>query len=463
MKSAPAIGEKRSAGFIGAVKGVDADAKTIDAIVSTINPDRDDEIILPSAFTKRLHVYKRNPIFIWGHDPTKPENYLGTASRVDVLPRKGLAALFDCSKVLAIPEAERARLTFGLYRTGTLASFSVGFMPYAWLPVNGKLPQEVLDELDGIDLTNVRLIYTDVELWEISGCGIPSNRESMVVGRAVKEILGKSVQIVGEPEWAEAGLCHLVDGRTAIVAFFNGPKERTMTLTDPAAGGFLGTEDGLPKPKEDETVKCECKCEKCDGEKCEGCKCEGCTKCDSSKVTARRVTEKRAEHPHPRVHDVISRLRGAADSLSVYVPYFSDDDVNGQPMLSPDNEKCKAVSAVIGSIKKDLDDMSAGPVQPDTPASTSNVQTAAIDGPPASKSGAMMSAENQKVMKSIHKCMKDAMFHHEGLMKKSGMDDSDMVMDDDYDPDTPDPGEAGTPEPAQVSAPEKAISLTLTL
>ncbi|MGP2408007.1 hypothetical protein ACTUM1_15825, partial [Listeria monocytogenes] len=76
-------------------------AKTIDAVVYTINGDMDNEIILPSAFNKRLANYKRNPIFIWAHDQRDPRNYLGTADTktIAVTPGVGLSMRFDCAKV----------------------------------------------------------------------------------------------------------------------------------------------------------------------------------------------------------------------------------------------------------------------------------------------------------------------------------------------------------------------------
>lgn len=237
MKS-PVVGEKRVCKFAGLVKGVDATAKTIDAIVSTVHGDRDREIILPSAFAKRLEHYKRNPVFIWCHDQKDPKNYLGSAdpNRIAII-KTGIGMLFDCSKVLQIPEADRARLVFGLFEAGAICSFSVGFMPYAWISPRelDKYPA-IKAELDGVDLTDVEVIYTDVELWEVSACGVPSNRQSVVVGRTPGELAHTIVQ--GTPEQVES----------ALAMIFDAVRQRSTSLPADTGGTKQEEEEPMPAP-----------------------------------------------------------------------------------------------------------------------------------------------------------------------------------------------------------------------
>lgn len=161
-----------------------SEGNKVDAIVSTAAVDRDREIILPSAYIKRLELYRRNPIHIWMHDPSEMENYLGKAVQVEVTS-EGLRAVFEYATE-ANPKAAQA---LALVKQGVLNCFSVGFYPHGWVRASEveKLSDVQKNELRGIDLQGVSRIYTDVELREISLVGIPSNTGAFVVGRAAEE------------------------------------------------------------------------------------------------------------------------------------------------------------------------------------------------------------------------------------------------------------------------------------
>ena len=174
---------------------IDAGGSRVEAIVSTVAVDRDGEIILPSAYTRRLDAYRRNPIHIWMHDPKPLENYLGRAVEVDVTPA-GLRAVFDYA-VDANPAAKQA---VDLIRAGVLNCYSVGFAAFDWVSPRevNKLPAQDQAALQGIDLSQVSRIFTDVELREISLVGVPSNPEAFVIGRSAKESV-----IMKKPENAQ--------------------------------------------------------------------------------------------------------------------------------------------------------------------------------------------------------------------------------------------------------------------
>ena len=46
--------------------------RTLDAIISTGQVDRDGEIIEPSAFKARIDTFMENPIVLWMHDAMSP-------------------------------------------------------------------------------------------------------------------------------------------------------------------------------------------------------------------------------------------------------------------------------------------------------------------------------------------------------------------------------------------------------
>jgi HK97 family phage prohead protease len=155
----------------------------VQAIVSTATIDRDGEIILPSAYAARLDVYRRNPIHIWMHDPKSLDNYLGRCTSIEVT-EAGLEATFAYAV-----DQPRGRQAYDLITMGALNCYSVGFMPVEWIrPADvERLTPAQRAELDGIDLSRVSRIYTQVELREISLVGIPSNTEAFVVGRAASD------------------------------------------------------------------------------------------------------------------------------------------------------------------------------------------------------------------------------------------------------------------------------------
>jgi len=154
----------------------------VQAIVSTASIDRDGEIILPSAYAARLDVYRRNPIHIWMHDPKALDNYLGRCTSIEVTAA-GLEAVFAYAL-----DQPRGRQAYDLITMGALNCYSVGFAPIEWVRSSelDRLTPAQRAELQGIDLSRVSRIYTQVELREISLVGIPSNTEAFVLGRAAE-------------------------------------------------------------------------------------------------------------------------------------------------------------------------------------------------------------------------------------------------------------------------------------
>ena len=180
------------------VRAIDDATGAVTAYASTINVDRYGEIVMPSAFEKTLASYLRTGTHLWAHDPSKMENLLGRAvgGTIDSL---GLLMTFEYD--LEEPEGAKA---FHKIKKRILNSYSVGFYALAWTRAKDldKYP-DVKGELAGVDLTGVDVIFTEVELFEISLCAVPANRESLVVGRAM-ENTEKETTPVADPTLEKA-------------------------------------------------------------------------------------------------------------------------------------------------------------------------------------------------------------------------------------------------------------------
>ena len=141
---------------------------TVTAIVSTDAIDRDDEVILPSAFEKSLPRYMRNAVHGWAHDYSKIENILGKAIDAKILPN-GLQVTFKYAV-----DTPSGMLAWLHIKAGNISAYSVGFMPVSWvIPDEKTLPQ----------YKGARRVYTEVDLWEIALCAVPCQPEALVVGR----------------------------------------------------------------------------------------------------------------------------------------------------------------------------------------------------------------------------------------------------------------------------------------
>lgn len=164
----------------GVTKAVDAKNSTVEAVISSILPDRSAEIVLPSSFSAHLDTYWKNPVLLWGHaaaceELTGPENCVGKA--VDIkIGENDVTAIFE----YAVKHNPQAKLIFDLVSNGYLRSYSVGF-----LPIKAVWFDEDLSGLpDSVQLAMARgeayRCYTESELLEVSQCFIGANRESLV-------------------------------------------------------------------------------------------------------------------------------------------------------------------------------------------------------------------------------------------------------------------------------------------
>lgn len=181
------------------IKDFDVSKKTVRACVSSIKVDRDEEIILPSAFEKRIGNYKANPILCWGHPlsdwvGTKcvPENLIGRALGLEISANE-VNANFE----YAYDINERARLCFDLVSAGFLKAYSIGAMAFKYTFMDD--PEEELLKLPGYAYDALKnglawLCHTDMELLEISQVFCGSNRDALSKGLAAGILTRKQLR-----------------------------------------------------------------------------------------------------------------------------------------------------------------------------------------------------------------------------------------------------------------------------
>ncbi len=137
----------------------------IHAIVSTESIDRDGEVILASAWQKRLTDFMKHPVLLSSHDYNDLTKQLG--EWVDLkITENGLEGT---AKYYINQGNKEADWGYQLAKNGS-GAFSVGFMAHDWY-----------DDIQGKDSTRT---YSDVELLEISQVTVPSNRDALATLRS---------------------------------------------------------------------------------------------------------------------------------------------------------------------------------------------------------------------------------------------------------------------------------------
>lgn len=161
------------------MKGIDTEGKRVTgALASSGSLDRDEEIILPEAWS--LDAFRKNPIFLWAHAHRSqdPQNVLG---RVENVSRTSAGLVADF--VYDTDINPKAAMVFAQVQKGTLKAYSVGFIPKAW--VTDYSPREQIEALPeqarkALEIGKAYVVYTNVELIEISQVPVPSNPDALI-------------------------------------------------------------------------------------------------------------------------------------------------------------------------------------------------------------------------------------------------------------------------------------------
>lgn len=161
--------------YVAECKAIDAEARTVDFVISTASVDRMGDTIAVDGW--KMDTYRKNPVVLWAHDASMLP--IAKASNVRVEDGKLKArAEFMPKEISGMSNA-----VFEMIKGGFLSATSVGFAPikYAF--------SEASDRKYGID-------FIEQELLEFSVVPIPANAEALVEARSA----GVDIEPIGE--WA---------------------------------------------------------------------------------------------------------------------------------------------------------------------------------------------------------------------------------------------------------------------
>lgn len=138
------------------IKSIDMNNRSVRAMFSTPQIDRDNEIIDAKAFSGSLPSFTKNPILLNMHDPHR----VGGSLKDLVVTDAGLEGTAVFAKTALGEEL------WQLYSAGHMKAFSVGF-------------RSIKSEQRTIEGKRVRA-FTEVELLEVSAVSIPANPGALV-------------------------------------------------------------------------------------------------------------------------------------------------------------------------------------------------------------------------------------------------------------------------------------------
>jgi len=149
----------------GEHRAVDAQRRRVSGYASTGSMDRHGTVIEPEAFRDTMPQFLRNPVVLashihWYESASPPVVAKVIDWRIDQI------GLFVTIEFAATEEGE---FYWQLYRDGFMNGFSVGFRAVAH------------EEREREDGSGTFVVFTKVELLEISCVAVPSNRESLVM------------------------------------------------------------------------------------------------------------------------------------------------------------------------------------------------------------------------------------------------------------------------------------------
>ncbi|HOD79963.1 MAG: Caudovirus prohead protease [Planctomycetes bacterium ADurb.Bin126] len=171
-------------GFTQGGKAIDLASRTVGGIASTISIDRDGEIVLPSSFARRLDGFlKSNVPFAAAHLHRTNDGGPTQIGWVKSLSVQGdsVHATFQ----FATTDLAEQWWKLAADPNGKGIAFSIGFIPRQYVrgtaaELSGKYPEisGAIKEGELAD-SDPLLVYTDIELLEISAVMVPSNRRAM--------------------------------------------------------------------------------------------------------------------------------------------------------------------------------------------------------------------------------------------------------------------------------------------
>jgi hypothetical protein len=147
----------------------------VSVYVTTYDLDRDNEIILPTAWIKRIGNYQAHPILLSSHEYNSLRNQIGKAVNLTI-DEKGMKPTFEYFTGAGNPEAD-----WGYFLVSQKqAAYSVGFIGNVYTEDKTEIAKLLAPyNLVQVAIDTVKRVYTDVELLEISQVVVPANASAI--------------------------------------------------------------------------------------------------------------------------------------------------------------------------------------------------------------------------------------------------------------------------------------------
>ena len=171
--------------FSATVKEINEADRTMRVIISTANPDRSKDVVMPEGMD--ISKYMTNPVVSEFHDYHAP----AIANGVDIL--KFSDRVEAVVKFFEEGTYDRSDLFWKLYSTGKMRAWSIGFIPKTY----------TINEQGGYD-------FSETELLEFAAVLVPDNSEALTyakeLGMDTDKILAKVKEVTDASETAEGEL-----------------------------------------------------------------------------------------------------------------------------------------------------------------------------------------------------------------------------------------------------------------
>lgn len=141
------------------------------AYASTMSPDRDNEIILPDAYVGSKNGFMKNPVLLKFHD-----YWSESVGKITDLYHDDYGIIIE----VEFAPTDEGRKFAKLYKGGFMNAFSIGFIPNKWLRPDEEEGMVILRNY-GLTKSDVKRIFTDIELLEVSCVPVPANRDAIVL------------------------------------------------------------------------------------------------------------------------------------------------------------------------------------------------------------------------------------------------------------------------------------------
>jgi HK97 family phage prohead protease len=141
----------------------------VEVVISTSEIARDGHILVPTG--ARLQNYRRNPIWLWAHDPREP---IGRSTEIMIEADK-IRSLVQFAPLGISAQADKIR---GLVKSEIVRAISVGFDPIEMAPLDATKPRR-----------GQRI--TEWDLLECSFCAVGIDTGALVTSRALTDAIAE--------------------------------------------------------------------------------------------------------------------------------------------------------------------------------------------------------------------------------------------------------------------------------